>query len=235
MLTKWLAVTLAALLVPSVASAAFIMDDPDNPIRLSEVTPITSGDKVFSDFWVSGNAVSDTGAYLPPLEGILIYPGYDDLTGDIGLFFHTPWGVAPNQVLDFVFKFSVSIAPDPEYDEWFIKDVRMDLALAGADEAGLVNVVERVTAEEDNPATELGRATYWTAEGAPPDATYGGFEWDPPLKQIWVYKDILLSGGANGTAQLSGFYQYFSQIPEPSALVVLGLGAAVLAVRRRST
>ena len=230
MLNRMLICALAtALAAPAVASAAFIMIDPNEPIPLDEDTVIVVGDKVFSNFWVASNIFgSDEPA---PVDSINVYPGYDDTTGDIGLFFHSMWGVTSGEKLDFFFRFSVSILDEPQWDDFAIKDVRMDLPGAGATGTGDMIAVETVYTDERPDGEELGRKTFWLNDDQ--GLTYGGFEWDPPVREIWVYKDILLDAGTNGAATISGFYQYFSQVPEPSALALVAVGGAIATLARR--
>ncbi|HEY6565569.1 MAG TPA: PEP-CTERM sorting domain-containing protein, partial [Pirellulaceae bacterium] len=53
-----------------------------------------------------------------------------------------------------------------------------------------------------------------------------------PVRRLRVQKDILLFAGANSAAQVSFVDQTFSQIPEPTTAVLLGLGLVVLAWRK---
>jgi hypothetical protein len=52
-----------------------------------------------------------------------------------------------------------------------------------------------------------------------------------PITHLWVVKDIGVSGGdgKKGVMALSEFYQTFRQAPEPSTLVLAGIGAIGLA------
>jgi PEP-CTERM motif len=230
MLSRTLALALVAILVaPALAPAAFVMFDPDQPIPLTDTTVIVAGDKEFSNFWVASNLFG--GDDPLPLDSINVYPGYDDTTGDLGLFFHTMWGVTSGETLDFYLQFSVRITDDPEYANYGIKDVRMDIPGVGAAGTGDFIAVETVYTAQRPDGEELGRKTFWLTDDQ--GLTYGGFDWDPPVREIWVYKDILLDAGDNGAVQLSGFYQYFSQIPEPSAMALVSIGGVAALARRR--
>jgi hypothetical protein len=60
-------------------------------------------------------------------------------------------------------------------------------------------------------------------------------QWDPPLSFIHIAKDIALVGDdvAGGQAFISDFDQTFSQIPEPTTLILLGSGLLGAALYRR--
>jgi hypothetical protein len=53
-----------------------------------------------------------------------------------------------------------------------------------------------------------------------------------PAATIHVGKDIALVGGADGTAQIYGFTQTFSQVPEPATMVLLCAGGVLALVGR---
>src|SRR5271169_1030806 len=58
----------------------------------------------------------------------------------------------------------------------------------------------------------------------------------PPVTQLWVQKDVIVTGGnaANGFASISVIDQTFSQVSEPSTMLLVGLGlAGMVAVNRK--
>jgi hypothetical protein len=55
------------------------------------------------------------------------------------------------------------------------------------------------------------------------------------VDKLWVQKDIIATGGgaANGFASISIIDQTFSQVPEPSTVMLVGLGLLGLVAMRR--
>ena len=52
----------------------------------------------------------------------------------------------------------------------------------------------------------------------------------PPVPELWIEKDVTVTGGsnANGFASISIIDQTFSQVPEPSTLLLVGVAASLL-------
>ena len=58
----------------------------------------------------------------------------------------------------------------------------------------------------------------------------------PPVTELWVEKDVIVTGNsaANGFASISVINQTFSQVPEPSTVLLVGLGLlGMVAVNRK--
>jgi hypothetical protein len=56
------------------------------------------------------------------------------------------------------------------------------------------------------------------------------------VQELWVEKDVTVTGGANanGFAGISIINQTFSQVPEPSTVLLVGLGLlGMVAVNRK--
>jgi PEP-CTERM motif len=58
----------------------------------------------------------------------------------------------------------------------------------------------------------------------------------PPVAKLWVEKDVIVTGNsaANGFASITLINQTFSQVPEPSTVLLVGLGLlGLVAVKRK--
>lgn len=221
------------LLVP-LASAAWIPLTGD-PVSLESLNgTITVGDKIFSEIDLIG--VSEGGALPPNEASVLVQGGQDSVTGDYGLRFVLSWNAFSGQTIDANLEFKVAIDPDPQYEDFYIKDVTMILINAAATGSGGVIANETVLDTPVGPGQNPPLASLSVSK----QANDGGVNLLDAaefalVKEIWVYKDIAVTGGLDGAASLSGFYQYFSQIPEPATIGLLGLGSLVLFARRKRT
>jgi hypothetical protein len=162
---------------------------------------------------------------------MFVQGGWDPCSGDYGLRFNFSWAAASNQTVNTTLSFKVSILP--EYDDRFIKDVSMCLTGAGARDTGLVSVVENVWDTDWNSLASLNCSKHEGDSGANL-VDHAEFA---PVKEIWIYsKDIAITGGTgqDGSAHLSEFFQYYSQIPEPATMALFGLGSLVLLRKRKA-
>jgi hypothetical protein len=154
--------------------------------------------------------------------------GYDDVTGDYGLKFNLAWDAGPGQTVNATLDFKVSVLPG--YAANYIKDVNLDITGASANGTGVVNVNEFVRDVFGNPIVNL-NCSAWQDSPAAYLIDYAEFT---PVKEIWIHsKDISITGGTNGAAHLSEFYQYYSQIPEPATLVLLGTASIFIFTRKK--
>ena len=208
-----------------------------DPVSLESLQgTLTVGDKVFSDITLS--AIGAGGAITPDEGSIFLQGVQDDVTGDLGLKFLLSWAAFTNQTIEANLDFHVSILPDSIYENFYIKDVTMILLDASATTSGGVVVTEDVLdtppGPDQNPALASLAVAKQYGDGGSQMLDSAEFS---PLKDIWVSKGIDIAGGTTdgGSAHVSGFYQFFSQIPEPTTICMLGLGSLSLFHRRRKT
>jgi hypothetical protein len=203
-------------------------------IPLTDVFPLSAlqggslifGDKEISEFTLSG--IADGGALLPNPATMTVQGGQDSITGDYGLKFNFSWNAGPGQTVNASLDFKVSIRDG--YDNYFIKDVNLDITGASANGTGVVNVGEDIRDEFNNPLVLLS-CSAWQDSPAAYLKDYAEFA---PLKVIWIHsKDVSITGGTSGSAHISEFYQYYSQVPEPATVVLLGTASIWVFTRKK--
>lgn len=220
---------LVSALLATAASAGWIPLTDRVTLSSLQGTPFTFGDKEISEFELFG--FGDGGALDPNPDKMFVQGGWDTSSGDYGLRFNFSWAAGSYQTVNATLSFKVSILP--EYDDRFIKDVSMYLTGAGATGTGVVSVVETVwdaSFPEGNVIASLSCSKQ--------DDDGGAYLVDSaefaPLKEIWIFsKDISITGGTSGVAHFSEFVQFYSQIPEPATITLLGLAGAIVLRRRR--
>lgn len=203
-----------------------------DPVPLSSLfgEGIIVGDKEISEIDIFG--FSAGGALAPDYDTVFVQGGQDTASGDYGLRFLLSWNAGPNQVVNANLHYKVSILP--QYEDMYIKDVRLMLLGVSATGNGLVSVGETIM---DKPFGDvLASLSSSKTEMDGGSKLIAGSEF-APVKEVWIYsKDISITGNSEGTAHLSEFYQFYSQIPEPATVCLLGFGAATLiSFRRRRT
>jgi hypothetical protein len=183
------------------------------------------GDKKFSGFVLNGTG---SGGAEPNFNVMSVQGVQDVGTGDYGLRFNEfSWSVGSGQTITVDLSFKVSILPD--YEDYFIKDVWLYLTGAGAGGTGVVSVGENIW--KDFPGTQL--ASLYCSYDAQGVYLNDHVEFTP-LKEIYIQsKYISITGGTNGSAHFSEFFQFYSQIPEPATIALLGFGSLVLLRRKR--
>lgn len=220
---------LVAVLVVSSASAAW-MPVTGNPIPLSSIgESFIVGDKEISDIDVFG--FSAGGALAPDYDTVFVQGGQDSATGDYGLRFLLSWNAGSNQVINANLHYKVSVLP--AYEEYYIKDVKLMLLGVSATGNGVVSVGETIMDQPFGDVLASLSSSKEEYDGGSKLISIGEFA---PTKEIWIYsKDISVTGNTDGTAHLSEFYQFYSQIqiPEPATICLLGLGAVAVFGRRR--
>lgn len=221
------------VLAPSLGLAAW-QPLTGTPISIASLDneSLVVGDKVFSNFDLFGFGAG--GAIGPDPTVVFVQGGLDDLTGDYGLRFLLSWNAGSGQTINANINFQVAILDDPLWRDWYIKDTGLVLSGVSATASGVVNASETVW---DGPIPDGNvLASLSTSKQAGDDGTqlldWAQFD---PVKTIWVRKDISITGGtaADGSAHLSEMFQFYSQVPEPGTIILITLGGAFVAMRRR--
>lgn len=193
------------------------------------------GDKEFSGFdltiiTVDGGAIlSDPNAMT--VQGVQAIK--DGVPGDYGLRFSGfGWSVGSNQAITVDLGFKVSILSDPDYDDYYIEDVWLYLTGAGAMGTGVLSAGENIWDEFPNVTDPI--ASLYCSCDANNFQLSDSAVFDP-VKEIYIQtKHISLSGGTNGTAHFSEFFQFYSQVPEPATFVLLGSAGIWIFTRKKT-
>lgn len=221
---------LAAVAAPA---GAALLDVPDgNSYTLTEINAaggLVIGDKLFSDFTLTSSATGLASA--PSLSGVKA-AGFSD-QGDLGLRFVGNWSAAFGGDANSVLRYQVTVVNNPG---WSINDVGLWMSAGSANGGGEVTMDEIVqdAALATLAETSPGETVYYRS---PSDHNRYYAESFASADPIWVQQDISVrSNGPGSVAAVSEFTQTFGQsfeIPEPAAAGLLGVGALVLARRRR--
>jgi hypothetical protein len=221
---------LISVMLATAASAAWQSITPKTPIKSLPGNSLTVGDKEFSDFHVNIYTVSG-GAFLDDPNKMAVEGVRDIGTGDYGLRFNDfSWTAASNQIISVDLSFKVSILPG--YDDYYIKDVWLYLTGAGAGGTGIVTAGENIW-DHFPGGTQIASLYSWCDASSAQLSDSAEFA---PVKEIYIQtKHISVSGGTNGSAHFSEFFQFYSQIPEPATIALLGFGSLALLRRKRRT
>ena len=230
---KILSALTLVMVMASMATAEWV-PLPGDPVSIEDIgeQPFIVGDKVFTDFEVFG--ISAGGALPPDAGSIFVLGGMDSETEDYGIKLTLGWEADQNQSVNVRLRFKVSIMDDAAYDDYYIKDVWAELVDPAAAGSGLVAASETVL-DGPVPGGDLLASlelSYQENDGGANMVDHEVFE---PVREVWITKDIGISGGSadGGSASLSGLIQYYSQIPEPMTLSLLAVGALPLLRRRK--
>jgi hypothetical protein len=191
-------------------------------------------DKTFSDWGYSSS--SNPGGFAIPASGVDVTP--ITTPGNPGFQFSAPWAASNNSGIlmqDSLIGYTVNVNQGGA----LINDLTLAIVGYGALGTGQVTVDETYCLGAMLPTcsggTEGTLRVYWTSSGGVTSETvnFAG------VSEVSVEKDILLTAGTNGQAEVSGVYNQFSEgagtTPEPSTLSMLGLGVIGMAgfVRRK--
>ncbi len=208
-----LAAVLGVLGLSRTAAAAPLL-----PGTLADYMALGSGggtidDKLFFDFGYLPNAAG--GAIAIPASEISVTPISTPLNP--GLRFSAAWTVGPGQALDSFITFQVSVLPGGAP----ITDISARMDDFGISGDGFLGVSEVTTSGE-----------LFLFDSALGIKAFDDRTFAPTTGPISVTKDVFLLGGRGGSAGVSSVTNQFSELPEPSALVVwLLLGPLVIALR----
>jgi hypothetical protein len=208
------------------AGSQVVALDPGQSINLSQLTPVNGssvlvGDKLFGNFSFQ---YSDTDTnLLNDLQPSAFSLTALSNTNGFGVSFTGPMSAIGNVTEDIVFRFSVTVTNSSQ----LISDVHLDYdgTVLGS---GFSSVVETVftggfggTPIDQINVFNLGSTNQLGAAANLP----------VPQQEIYIEKDVILGGGAAGSqnaALITIIDQTFSQIPEPSTLLLSVAGLATL-------
>ena len=182
------------------------------------------GDKIFSDFAFSYN---DFGA--PDLDLVASNVTLRALTGNVGfgLEFQEPLSALNTKTKDINFQYTAMVDPSTNN---LISGIYLNIT--GSHSGAGTGVVNEVAYSDTFGGTQVAQVGAWlggTQENSNFLAT--------ALSKVWVSKDVEVSGASGGptsSASISKIDQRFIQIPEPSTLLLVGLGLlGVVAVNRK--
>lgn len=180
---------------------------------------LVCGDKIFSNFG-RFSSFGTGGATAPTAEEINVVCNVLD-DGSVELLFQSAkWNVGAGQTMDTFFGFQVTVDPT------IGKSIeRVEAALLGFSTGGTGNIhLDEAVFGSSSLSPFLGTIGLDTQEGIITD----GLDISPPRKTLYITKDLALDGGVSGRASISAFSQRFIQTPEPSSVVLVGVGASLL-------
>jgi hypothetical protein len=217
---------LISIMLATAASADWVPGQPPVPLNSLPGGSLIVGDKEFSNFVLSGVGLG--GAVDPDFSRMTVQGGTDSSTGDYGLKFDMfSWNAGSGQTVNVNLSFKVSILTG--YDDYFIKDVWMYITGAHATGTGLVIAGENVW--DAFPGNNIASLNCSLQESGAHLVDYAEFS---PLKEIYIQtKSITITGGTDGTGGLDQFFQFYSQVPEPATLVLLGTAGVWIFTRKK--
>jgi len=224
---------LLSIVFASAASAAWVeLTDSVSVSSLMDGGSLIFGDKELSEINLFGFV---TGGAIPPdADSVFVQGGLNSVTNDYGLRFNFSWSAISNQIVNTTLSFKVSILPG--FDDYFIKDVWLDITGASANGTGGVHIGETVwDAPFFDPEGNIIASLSCSKQDGDNGAYLLGYAEFAPLKEIWIHsKDISVTGGTDGTAHLSEFFQFYSQIPEPATVVLLATAGVWILTRKKT-
>lgn len=184
-----------------------------------------NGQISLSDFGFSSFAAN--GAIKPDADTVFIIPGTNG--PDAGILVVGSWTAASGQQSNLGIEFKVT-----PLDGNAIKDVVAIFHNTSATGDGSVLASETVFASDPGNGEIIDTLEISKQENDGGVSLTDYVEFDP-VDMIWITKDISISGGAdsNGSGHLSGFFQFYSQVPEPATMSLLALGGLSLIRRKR--
>ena len=223
---------LISIMLVTAAPAAWVPVTGE-PVSISSLEDgsLIFGDKMLSEIYLFGSSTG--GAIKPDADSLYVQGGYDDVTGNYGLWFLLSWNALSGQTVNATLNFKISVLPRPRFEDYFIKDVEMYITGASATGSGGVNVGEAVWDAPFPEGENIALLSCSVQESGAKVYDHKEFE---PLKEIWIFsKDISVTGGTDpdGSGHLSGLFQFYSQVPEPATLMLLGTAGAWIITRKK--
>ena len=184
------------------------------------------GDKLFRDFFFSyidtdGIASDDLTRSNVVLTALVNNIGF-------GVSFQQPLLAIGPVIKDIVLKYSATVT-DPNNS---ISDIHLDIT-GSAGNGGLGTVSENAL------VGGFGGTQVGSIQASIPGTSSSFTNIVPTVTELWVQKDVTVTGGsnANGFASITIIDQTFSQVPEPSTVLLVGMAATMIGLiaRRKRT
>jgi hypothetical protein len=183
---------------------------------------ILIGDKLFDDFmYVAGGTTTNL---LP--AGAITLSALSNSVG-FGLSFGAPFHTTDNILKDFIIKYSVTVTNSP----LLISDIHMTYNGTVVN-GGYNSVTETAYDAAGFGVNVLGQVNVFN----PPPELQASMVFAQAQEKIFIEKDIQLGGSNLGdSSSISIINQTFSQIPEPSSIMLVFTGLAGLLIWGRRT
>jgi hypothetical protein len=185
---------------------------------------IAIGNNLFDSFSVTPSASKKAAS---PTETSIQITAVE-VNGDYGFRVNALWTASAGQWVDDTMTFHASFSEEAAAQgHAFVGNSLYITAVGGANtEGGIASISENLYRNypgfgEPSLANEF---TYYAGQG---DENLRDTATFSPVADLWVVKDIGVSGGTGqrGVMGVSEFYETFDSAPEPSTLVLLGMGA----------
>jgi len=209
-------VTLPVALDPGLTTTS--LSTPSVIVALSNGNTTTVNGLTFSNFSYSSTAAGTATAY--PATSVAVLPYISG--NETGISFNAGWSASSRGILDLAISYTVSAPTGQE-----LTDATLGIT-GGVTGTGTASVFETLV------GTGIPPITLTASPSSEIDTvSFPGVQ----TLTITVDKDILLSGGTCGTATISIVNQGFSctdpAVPEPTSMVLLGIGMAGFFTYRR--
>jgi hypothetical protein len=145
-----------------------------------------------------------------------------------GLEFLEPLIAYNNRTCDVSFAYTAAVAAGYDY---LISDIH--LGITGARGGSGTGTVHEVVCNDYFGGTQVGQVNAYL-----PSALQDAADIVPAVNELWVSKDVIVSGNGGGPtsyATISIIDQTYSQIPEPSTVLLVGLGLLGAVALKRKT
>ncbi len=222
---KKLIIGLAALLLLTVGHSA-------NAVTLDTLLSggtITSGNLTFGNF-----SYTDSANLSVPASTINVIPIQQPFSKTYGLEFSGSWVTSTTPVTaDYTISYTVT-APTATIDDY---ELNMTGAIIGTPPTGQITIAENAIDQNNNGLASIGTALAYNGSYTPTLSILSAKGYFPLQSKLLINKNINISNGAGTITHLSVVDQNFSQVPEPSALMMLfgsGICGSLFFLRKRS-
>jgi hypothetical protein len=184
------------------------------------------GDKVFGDFFFNYSDLLGSPDVALAASNVNVRALSNDI--GFGLEFLEPLIAVNDRMKDITFEYTAAVTNSSN----LISDIHLSIT-GSANNGGIGTVGENVFSNGFG-GTVVGHIENSLPGGPLSSAT----NIVPAVTKLWVTKDVMVYGGFNGPtsfATITVIDQTFSQIPEPSTVLLVGLGLlGAVALKRKS-